>query len=72
MILTELELQNFGVYRGSHVIDLEPADRDSPIVLFGGLNGAGKTTVLEAVLLALYGKRTPIAKREGLRYDDYL
>ena len=72
MILTELELQNFGVYRGSHVIDLEPADRDSPIVLFGGLNGVGKTTVLEAVLLALYGKRTPIAKREGLRYDDYL
>ncbi len=71
MTLTELELHNFGVYRGLHRISLAP-DPAQPIVLFGGLNGAGKTTLLEGVLLALYGKRTLTTKREGLAYDDYL
>ena len=71
MILTELELHNFGVYRGLHRISLAP-ESGRPIVLFGGLNGAGKTTLLEAVLLALYGKRTLTAKRDGLAYDEYL
>ena len=71
MTLTELELHNFGVYRGLHRISLAP-DSGRPIVLFGGLNGAGKTTLLEGVLLALYGKRTLTTKREGLAYDDYL
>lgn len=72
MILCELELDNFGVYRGRHAINLEPVSPDKPIILFGGLNGAGKTTILEAVQLALYGKRTPTVKKEGLSYDDYL
>lgn len=71
MTLTELELHNFGVYRGLHRISLAPVS-GRPIVLFGGLNGAGKTTLLEGVLLALYGKRTLTTKREGLAYDDYL
>ena len=71
MTLTELELHNFGVYRGLHRISLAP-DSGRPIVLFGGLNGTGKTTLLEGLLLALYGKRTLTTKREGLAYDDYL
>ena len=71
MTLLELELHNFGVYRGLHRISLAPAS-GRPIVLFGGLNGAGKTTLLEGVFLALYGKRTLTTKREGLAYDDYL
>ena len=71
MTLTELELHNFGVYRGLHRISLSPASK-RPIVLFGGLNGTGKTTLLEGLLLALYGKRTLTTKREGLAYDDYL
>ena len=71
MILTELELHNFGVYLGPHRISLSPAP-GRPIILFGGLNGSGKTTLLEAVLLALYGKRTITAKRDGLAYHDYL
>ena len=72
MILTELEMHNFGVYAGIHRIPLDPPDTGQPIVLFGGLNGAGKTTILEAVQLVLFGKRAQISKREGLSYEDYL
>ena len=27
-----------------------------PVVLVGGLNGAGKTTILESMMVALYGR----------------
>ncbi len=54
MIFTSLTLTNFGVFRGRHTVDLTTS-RSRPVVLFGGLNGAGKTTVLEAIRLSLYG-----------------
>src|SRR5262249_11283892 len=70
MIFDELVLQNFGVYRGEHRVTLTaPADR--PIVLFGALNGAGKTTFMEAMQLALYGKNAK-STRGRLAYADYL
>ena len=53
-ILDQLVLENVGTFRGRHVIDLTPPSPAKPIVLIGGLNGAGKTTVLEAIQLALY------------------
>ncbi|WMC09819.1 DNA sulfur modification protein DndD [Oceanimonas pelagia] len=65
MIIKSLSLHNFRVFRGSHVIDLAPRPallkdgsklHDRPIVLFGGLNGAGKTSILTAIRLALYGR----------------
>lgn len=52
MIITRLTLKNFGVYAGINTFDFE---NKKPIVLIGGMNGRGKTTFLEAVLLALYG-----------------
>lgn len=59
MILNTLKLGNFRVYKGDHEIDLTPGDakKNKPIILFGGLNGAGKTSILTAVRLALYGRR---------------
>ncbi|WP_349618326.1 DNA sulfur modification protein DndD [Azotobacter salinestris] len=63
MILKNLYLQDFGVFAGSfeaNAINLEPRVRyghKRPIVLFGGLNGTGKTTTLTAVRLALYGRQ---------------
>lgn len=54
MILGKLSVTDFGVFRGSHTIDLSPKSR-RPIILFGGKNGAGKSTVLEALRLCLYG-----------------
>ncbi len=61
MILNTLSLRDFGVFSGTHIIDLSPRvkyGRKRPIILFGGLNGAGKTTTLTAVRLALYGRQS--------------
>ncbi|UQC69805.1 DNA sulfur modification protein DndD [Lelliottia sp. AC1] len=61
MLIKQLVLRNFRVFNGTHVIDLAPRkrqydDNPRPIVLFGGLNGAGKTSILSAIRLALYGR----------------
>src|SRR3954466_14573289 len=60
MILQQLTLRDFGLFRGKQVLDLSPGaanGRSRPIVLFGGVNGAGKTTILDAIQLVLYGGR---------------
>ncbi|MDW1517650.1 DNA sulfur modification protein DndD [Vibrio sp. Vb5035] len=69
MLITKLTLNNFRVFRGVHEIDLRPAPArlskngpiegtERPIILFGGLNGAGKTSILSAVRLALFGRQS--------------
>lgn len=72
MILDELVLHDFGVYGGRQSITLTPASRQQPIILFGGLNGGGKTTLLDALQLAFYGARADCAGRGDLAYDEYL
>lgn len=52
MIIKRLTLHNFGIYAGTNTFAFE---NRKPVTLIGGLNGRGKTTFLEAVLLALYG-----------------
>ena len=70
MIIKELKLHNFGVYAGTNVFDFKA---DKPIVLIGGLNGRGKTTFLEAVLLSLYGKNSfAYSEGSGQTYGQYL
>src|SRR5437773_4546024 len=75
MILQELIVKNFCLYRGEQSFDLTPATvsgRHRPIVLFGGINGGGKTTLLDAIQLALYGTRARCSKRTNLAYDEFL
>jgi len=56
LILTRLILENFGVFKGRCEFDLRPSrDPFGPVILIGGMNGTGKTTILESVLLCLYG-----------------
>ena len=74
MIFTELVLENFGVYAGKHIINLRTDNNDSirPIVLFGGMNGGGKTTLMDAIRLALYGHRAKCSTRKSLPYAEFL
>ncbi len=74
MIFTELILQNFGPYYGKNVINLKTnmEDHSSPIILFGGMNGGGKTTIMDAIRLALYGPRAQCSTRGNLSYSDFL
>lgn len=72
MTFDELVLHNFGVYGGRQVVALTPPSSDRPIVLVGALNGAGKTTFLDALQLCLYGPMARCAARGELSYDEYL
>ena len=74
MIFTELVLNNFGAYAGRHVINLRPENNGTmhPIILFGGMNGGGKTTLIDAIRLALYGQRAKCSGRGNLGYGEFL
>jgi DNA sulfur modification protein DndD len=74
MIFLELVLQNFGPYYGTHRINLCPklGEEQSPIVLFGGMNGGGKTTLMDAIRLALYGPRAQCSTRNNIAYSEFL
>ncbi|MEC4815402.1 MAG: DNA sulfur modification protein DndD [Scytonema sp. PMC 1069.18] len=72
MIFLELVLQNFGPYCGRQVIKLHPENDSQPIILFGGMNGGGKTTLMDAIRLALYGPRAQCSTRGNLSYGDFL
>ena len=65
MILDEIKLDNFYAFRGSHRIVLTPPSERKPIVLIGALNGAGKTSILEALQLALYGRQALGLRQNG-------
>ncbi len=74
MIFIELVLENFGAYAGKHTINLRPEldNNPRPIILFGGMNGGGKTTLMDAIRLALYGQRANCSTRGNLGYSDFL
>lgn len=72
MIFTEIVLHNFGIFKDRHIVDLTPKSTSKPIILFGGLNGGGKTTFLDALQLTLYGKFAKCSNRGDLSYDNYL
>ena len=70
MIIKRLTMHNFGVYAGTNEFNFES---QKPIVLIGGLNGRGKTTFLEAVLLSLYGSNSFAYKESSYKsYGQYL
>lgn len=71
MILDSIIIENYGVYGGSQEIELSPR-KNKPVILFGGLNGGGKTTLLDALQLAFYGRKAKVSKRGKLSYNDYL
>jgi len=56
MIIKEIELNNFRIYKGANKIDLSP-NGDQNIVIVSGNNGFGKTTFLMSLVWCLYGKQ---------------
>ena len=75
MLIKELTLTDFRVYEGKNSFNLTPekrAGKTRPIILFGGLNGAGKTSILLGVRLALYGRLCLGSAVSQKRYDEFL
>lgn len=75
MKFIELVLQNFGPYAGRQVITLDTQvdeEISRPILLLGGMNGGGKTTLMDAIRLALYGHRADCSSRGSLNYGEFL
>lgn len=70
MIIKKLILHNFGVYANTNTFEF---NGDKPVVLIGGLNGRGKTTFLEAILLSLYGSNSfSYSESKYKSYGQYL
>lgn len=72
MIIDNIELNNFCIYRGKHEITLTPKSKDQPVILIGALNGAGKTTLLDAIQLCLFGPFAQCSKKGKRSYKQYL
>lgn len=56
MLIKEIVLNNFRIYRGENKINITP-DGDKNIVVISGQNGFGKTTFLMALVWCLYGRQ---------------
>lgn len=70
MIIRELVLHNFGIYASTNKLVFHG---EKPVVLIGGMNGRGKTTILEGILLALYGNNSFAYRESGYKsYGQYL
>lgn len=69
MRLKQLVLHNFGIYAGTTEINFE---NTNPVILVGGMNGHGKTTILEAILLSLYGRRSFAFTESKMSFGQYL
>lgn len=57
MHFSTIELYNYGIYKGLHTIHLLNQQEKKNITLVGGMNGRGKTTLLDSVFLCLYGRK---------------
>jgi DNA sulfur modification protein DndD len=74
MIIRSLNLCNFGVYKGKQSLKLATSIEANlkPLTIVGGMNGTGKTSLLDAILLVLYGKRSPLFQDHEIKYPEYL
>ena len=75
MKITDITLHNFKSFEGTHKICglAEDISQEQPVVLFGGLNGAGKTSIFESLLLCLYGKfNKTLWPSRGANRESYL
>lgn len=55
MQINKIVLYNFNSYEGLNEFDFSSGDSSKNIILIGGKNGAGKTSLFTAIKIALYG-----------------
>lgn len=75
MIITKLLIENLGLFYGRQIFNLRPESSNGhfkPIILIGGKNGVGKTTLFEAVRLCLYGSSLYGNRLRKGDYENYL
>lgn len=69
MWISRIELINFKSYQ-HQVFEFPSPSQGKNVILIGGMNGYGKTTILEALYLGLYGKDSIIhLARAGIKGD---
>ncbi len=66
----ELEMQAFGPYAGLQKIDFTKLGK-SGIYLISGPTGAGKTTIFDAIVFALYGTSSGIMREASMMRSQY-
>ena len=55
MKINKIVLYNFNSYEGLNEFDFTSRNSEKNIILIGGKNGAGKTSLFTAIKIALYG-----------------
>ncbi len=71
MKLISVTIDNFRNYAGTNTVVLETSDSHN-IVLVGGQNGAGKTSMVDAIRLCLYGNKFDGSPLSEAKYQKYL
>lgn len=73
MKILKVEFENINSLAGHWAIDFECKEiRDSGLLLISGDTGAGKTTILDAICLGLYGKTARVKNAEVGKNDDVM
>ena len=58
MKFNKITIENYKSFQFPTVIDFPQSGDGKSIFLVGGMNGAGKTSIMEAVNICLYGAKT--------------
>lgn len=69
MIIKKLVLNNYGIYYGKNEFNFNVSP-DKNLIIIGGKNGSGKTTMLDAIKIALYGALVCGSRTVGKTYSE--
>jgi DNA sulfur modification protein DndD len=70
MKFNRLVLKNIGAFYGNNDFDLSTLNKKQNVVLFGGKNGSGKTTILDSLRIVLFGAFAFGLKTDSAVYLD--